>query len=94
MDEINIYKSKKIVANHPPFGKKIDKITLKLVDNTEEQKVINLIRNYINNDPNIRVSCITKQLQIIFDKGEITMRKSKKIRSTSISKIISRYNIR
>lgn len=82
------------VVTRPPFGSQVNKETKKLEPNEEEQKVINLIAGWIYENPQVKDAEITRLLQERFDRGEISMRKAKKIHQTTVGNIIKRNNLR
>lgn len=82
------------VVSRPPYGYRVDKDTKKLIPEDEEQRVINLIAGWIYENPQVRDSEITRLLQERYDRGEISMRKAKKVHQTTVSNIIKRNNIR
>jgi site-specific DNA recombinase len=82
------------VVSRPPYGYKVDGDTKKLIPEEEEQRVINLIAGWIYENPHVRDSDITRLLQDRYDRGEIAMRKAKKVHQTTVSNIIKRNNLR
>lgn len=75
-----------------PYGFKIE--GGKLVENPDEMKMIDLIIQYIHDQPDIRVAEICRRLQFEVDSGNIKLRKTTKVYQKTINEIIKRHGIR
>jgi hypothetical protein len=75
-----------------PYGFKIE--CGKLVENPDEMKMIDLIIQYIHDQPDIKVAEICRRLQFEVDVGNIKLRKTTKVYQKTINEIIKRHSIR